>query len=157
MHTNEEQSTNQATLTEGTRVRATRASVSGDVDLDDTAARPGREYDVFAAVSGEEGDDPGGRSYYLLDSDGSYGGSNWAYPEDVEVVMTVEAKAARKLPDLTALRNAVAGTVIGMYKVVEVSETDTDSPTAFRAYGETDDGLRVGFTVTVSDLVEVDW
>lgn len=46
---------------------------------------------------------------------------------------------------------------ITLHEVVEVNETDTDGPAAFRAYGETDDGLRVGFTVTVSDVEEVDW
>ncbi|MDB5716475.1 MAG: hypothetical protein JWO15_3872 [Sphingomonadales bacterium] len=142
-------------LPEGTRVRVVARSACGDKDIDPGAGVVGCEYDVCTYAGPGEGDDEMGRPYYLLDDENTYGGSHWAYPEDIEVTMTLEAKRARKAPSLIDLRNAVASEVIGMYAVVEVEETDNEDDASFTAFGRTGDGLHVGFRVTISEVAEV--
>ena len=96
-------------LPEGTRVRVTARSVSGDEGSDKSAASPG-EYTVYSYVpSGDrDNDDPEKRPYVMLDVSGSYGGVYWAYPEHVEVTQTVAQLAAREIPSLKDVSRTVA-------------------------------------------------
>jgi hypothetical protein len=147
-------------LPEGTLVRVTTKSVSGDPDLDTGASDTGRDYVVcdYAPAGSPSNDDPQGRAYYLLDiPDQTYGGDSWAYPEHIEVVQTVAQLDARKPPTLTAARDAVASSVASMMDVLDVSAVDYEGDAAMEVYGTTRDGLRVSFRLTVSDIGKSDY
>lgn len=143
-------------LTEGTRVRITARSKCGDAELDRQAGVLGFHYDVYDYAPPGQGDDPNGKPYYLLDDDYTYGGSHWAYPEHVEVVMTVEQKAARKPPSVVEIRNAVASEVIGMHRAIDADEVDYDGDDAMVVCGRTTDDLRVAFRIRIDEVEIVD-
>lgn len=146
-----------ARLPQGTRVRVTERSQCGDPMIDNEAAVPNVEYDIEIFVEGSEGDDPGGRAYYLMDSDGSAGGCYWAYPEHVTVVRTAAQQASRRPPSLSGVRAALASALHGMDRAVDVDETQHEGADAVLVIGSTDDGLRVSFRVRIDQIEEVDW
>ena len=143
---------------DGTRVKVTARSVSGDEDVDRSAGRAGSEYDVFSyAPEGVDNDDPNCKAYYLLDDEHSIGGSHWAYPEHVEVVMTPEQKVDRKLPSIKEVSLAVSG---GLHRLmIEGMEFDETTVCGeyVEAYGRTDDGLRIGVRIAVLKVWETDF
>lgn len=142
-----------------TTVRVTKKSVSGDPDIDNSAGVVGAEYDVFyfAPPGSPDNDDPSGRGYYLLDTEHTFGGVHWAYPEHVEIVRTPEQKAARLLPERKALLRGVSGALCGLFDPVEVDQVDRAGKGALIAYGATDEGLRVSFRVRIDQIEEVDY
>jgi hypothetical protein len=144
-------------LPEGTLVRVIGKSVSGDADIDAGSADVGNERTVYDYAKGEDGDDPNGRPYYLLDTDTTIGGESWAYPEHVEVIKTAAEIASRRPPSLKDIRDGVSGVLIGMYDPIEVDETDHSEDGVVYAYGRTNDGLRVGFRVRVDRIEETDF
>lgn len=144
----------------GSRVRITEQSTCGEAEVDAQAGRPDSEYDVcyFVPADAKGNDDPNGKAYYLLDSEGSYGGSHWAYPEHLEVVMTPEQKRARKAPSIQDIRNGVASAVISMHSPIDAYQTDHDNDDSFLVEGKTSDGLTIGFRVTISEVENLeDW
>lgn len=152
------ESTENDQITEGARVRILERSVSGDEAIDPSAGRLAQEYDVcYVVPAGAKGnDDPSGRAYLMLDEEGSYGGSHWAYPEHVEVVMTAAAKAARKPPAATEIRNGVASALMSMYGPVEIEEADYVDDNTVYLSGRTADDLRIQFRVRIDQIEEVD-
>lgn len=124
----------QSILSEGTSVTIVRQSVSGDADIDAAAAKVGGEYIVEAYAGPNEGDDPNGRGYYLLDIEYmSLGGAYWAYPEDIQVNSTAEERQATRYAEqdavtLPALVAAIARASLSMSnELVEVTECDASA------------------------------
>lgn len=144
-------------LDDGTLIRVTGKSVSGDPEMDSGAADVGDELTVYEYAPGEDGDDPNGRPYYLLDTEYSIGGSCWAYPDDVAVVKSAQELANRRPPSLGDVRDAVALALMGMHEPIDVHEADYSGAGGIDAYGRTDDGLRVAFRVRVDRIEETDF
>lgn len=148
-----------AALPDGTIVKVTGKSVSGDTDVDNGAADLDREYVVcfYVPADASTNDDPNGWGYYLLDRPGiTYGGDSWSYPQHIEVVRTVEQQASRKPPSLEDVRKGVASAVISMYEPIDPSEVDYEGDHAMRVFGRTHDGLAVQFRVRVDQIEQVD-
>lgn len=144
-------------LTEGARVRVKSRSTSGDPELDDLAGRVGREYRVYDYAGAGQGDDPSGHPYYLLDDDGSFGGSHWAYPDDIEVIQTADEAAARSVP---SLRDVCLALSSGLHSVfgsdgMEFNETSIEGEEGGEyvvAFGRTDEGLRFAARIAVLEV-----
>lgn len=142
---------------DGTFVRVTGKSISGDPELDSGAADIGEELTVFSYALGTDGDDPNGLPYYLLDNETTIGGYAWAYPEHVEVLKTAAQLASRRAPAMKEVRSSVASALMSMYDPIEVDETDFEGDDAVSVYGRTNDGLRVGFRVRIDQIEETDF
>lgn len=146
---------------DGTLVRVTGTSDSGDAELNATVAQVDAELVVYAYVSTDDrdNDDPNGKAYYLLDKEGSLGGTDWAYPENLKAVQSAAERGARRVPSIEDLTRAVSSSLHhGSGDIVEIDETDHRDAAngVIHAYGRAANGLRIGFRVRVDQIEETD-
>ena len=92
---------------------------------------------------------------YWADGWSEWGSEEVDRPEDIELVMSAEKAAARKLPTSDEIAGGLNLLGDGWGGKVDVNETEKDGATVF-CYGTTDDGLRVTFRVTVTHVYESD-
>lgn len=114
----------------------------------------GYEFVVDDYVSAEESED--GQAFYWGSS--VYGVGDVAVAASAVVkIMSASDMARRRPPTLAAIRRAVAcDLLIGHAADFTLDETDASGGgDEIDVYGETDDGLRFGFTLTVSNVYEV--
>ncbi len=144
---------------DGTLVRVIGKSVSGDAELDSGSSDVGDERIIYSYAGPGEGDDPNDKPYYLLDTEHTIGGAEWAYPEHVEVVKTAAELAARRPPSLAELTKEIAMSLHhGWGDVIEIDRTDPRDGTGgvIYAYGRAANGLRIAFRVRVDEIEETD-
>ena len=144
---------------EGTLVKVTKENAS----LDDSHLRVDQLLEVEFFVSAEESED--GVAFYGANKP-NFGGFVAVSPDAIEQHMTPEEVANRKPPSTQAIRELVASGVMRMYdegydKEAELSftvdETNWDGEAAMEVYGETEQGLRFGFRVTIGDVWQTDF
>lgn len=143
---------------DGTLVRVTDTSDSGDAELNVTAAQVDAELVVYAYVSADDrdNDDPNGKAYYLLDKEGSLGGTDWAYPENLKAVQSAAERGARRVPSIEDLTRAVSSSLHhGSGDIVEIDHRDAANG-VIHAYGRAANGLRIGFRVRVDQIEQTD-
>jgi len=111
----------------------------------------GHEFEVTDYVSAEESED--GVAFYWGNTGGGFG--NIAVPANlVEQAMSAEEMANRTPPSLatlTGLLHELCGQDGVGYTIDEVDGHGQPDGVA-QVYGETDHGLRFGFTVTISNV-----
>lgn len=116
--------------------------------------RKGFEFVVEDYVSAEQAED--GMAFYWGSSGG--GCNNVAVPAcSVEVAMTAEAMAARKLPSKAEFAQEISGDLCGLDgDLVTTDETEVDANQVM-VYGETHEGLRFAARVVVVEVEHADF
>jgi len=132
-------------LTEGDEARITR-------DLPADSIGDNRAADYVSAQESENGD-----PFYW----GNFGGGmgNVWFPADaVELVRSASEMASRKLPSRKELAQQISSSIHGGWgTALTIDETEYEGEGRVLVYGEAENGLRVGFTLTVSDIQETDF
>jgi len=79
-------------------------------------------------------------------------------PDDVELVMSAAAADARAVPTAEQLAPQIASGLTAAIGdvVVDVNGSSIDGPGSISVYGRTGEGLPVGFTITITDIKELD-
>lgn len=137
-------------LPSGTKVRVKEHRVAEGFD-----AVHGREYTVDHYVSAQEGD--GDEPYYILNPLPERGyGEFYAHVDNLEVVMSAEAMAERKTPEVKDLLRFAQCELLADGDGFEIFETEI-SDKRVGLTGETEDGLRfyAEFTLTHYAQTEV--
>jgi hypothetical protein len=86
-----------------------------------------------------------------------YGTEDVGSPEEIELVMRADEAAARTLPTADEIVQALDLLGAGFGDVIDVDETDHEGDGVLLAYGKADNGLRVAFKVTVSEVERTDF
>ncbi|MBF4578902.1 hypothetical protein [Frigoribacterium sp. VKM Ac-2530] len=134
-------STKPHTFREGDLVREKGGSTI--YELDDVNPAP-------ADVREKEGE-------YWASGMSNWNSQDWESPDDVVLVLSAADAAKRTVPTATQIASQVASGLHGGFSEhVNVTETEAGTHGTFTAYGTTDLGLTVGFTVTVSNIERAD-
>lgn len=112
----------------------------------------GREGVIEDYASAEESED--GHPFYWVNDNG-YG----TFPVDaehVEVVKTVEAMEARRIPTMEELRDYLGSELLGDCDTFDITQTDRDG-SGVEIAGKTSDGLRFAATIQITSIYETDF
>jgi hypothetical protein len=106
-------------------------------------------------VSAEESED--GYAFYYGSRNEGYG-NVCVRARDVEQVMTVEEVRRRELPSTKELLDAVSFQMLGGWGDIDIDETYKDPEAGVvELYGQTAEGLRFVFTLSVQDIQRADF
>lgn len=129
----------------GTMLRATRQDEYGEI-------RAGAVFEVEDYISASEAED--GHAFYIGSGNGWSGSAIRA--ECVELVMSAVEADARVIPSMPSIQSALSSAMHSMDASFTIDETSVSGTNAVEVYGETEEGLRFSFVVTVSDLHKTD-
>jgi hypothetical protein len=124
-----------------------------DVEVDGRRYRKGQSIIIEDYVSAEESLD-GVPFYWGSVNGGVY--NIWIRADRVELTRSAAEMSARTIPDAEAIIKALSSAVMDRFDGFEINETEIDGPDSLLVYGCTGDGLQFGFTLTVSELQEVE-
>lgn len=143
----------------GTKVKVTGRDEAWELESDEPPASIGPEYVVAYHVAAERAAE--GRSFYYLDPLDllTSGGTYPVLTEHVEVTKTAAEMKAAKPPAAGALlADWGFPTFPEGYSLAEADVIEGDASTSTRRYrGITDDGVRFGFDLTVSNVEREDY
>lgn len=135
-------------LPRGTLVRTTRDLLGPDA-FDHVNRSKGFEFEVEDFVSAKEANRD--VAFYWGNQGG--GMNNVAVQADaVEVVRTAEEQAARRPPDMPALRRMLGSALLDDGDGFKITETNYDGDDAMELYGRTSKDLPFGVRVRIVDV-----